>query len=106
MKFKPDFLPHVLGGLAVLVFAAAAAMVLLHLGLHPMTVAIVVAGIAAAVAVEGTQWNDNRLAKAKGESPPHEISGRDAFNSSLACLLAGAALEAATRLQLLSAWPG
>ena len=102
MKFKPDFKPHFLGGLAVLVASLVAATVLLFLvQLHPLTVAILAAGLAAAAAVEGTQANDNRLAKLTGLPEPHEVSLRDAWNSALACVVGAAAIELAARTGLL-----
>lgn len=97
MKLKPDFLPHVLGGLGVLVAALLAGLVLLHLQLQPLTVIVLVAGVLAGAAVEGTQANDNRLARQAGLPPPHEVSLRDLFNSALPCLVAAALIELAAR---------
>jgi len=101
---KPDTKTHLLGGLVVLLVAACLAAVLLALGAHPLTATVAIAGLVAGAAVEGTQANDNRLARAQGLPKPHEVSLRDLVNSGLPCWIAAVLIEWSARADLLH-WP-
>lgn len=103
---KHDTKLHLAGGTAVLLATGLAGAALLATGLHPLTVCVLLAGLAAAAAVEGTQWADNRNARAAGQPLPHEVSWRDLFNSWRPALLGAAALEALARAGAASWLPG
>lgn len=94
----PDKILHLKAGVLVAVVMAALGFALVQLGLHPIPIAVLVGGISASGSVEGTQWWDNRNAKAAGLPPPHEVSFYDFLASAAASVVASAAIEVASRL--------
>lgn len=77
----------------------------LHLALHPLAVLVFWGGWAAGIAVEGTQWNDNKIAKAAGNPPPHEVSFADCLASALGATILAIVIQVLFWLHILPAWP-
>jgi len=97
----PDKVLHGKGSIGVLLLSIAILFVGYQVGLHPVSIMLLEGGLLAAISVEGTQWFDNKNAKARGEAPPHEVSALDAFFSTLAPLVAVIAIEVARFLGVL-----
>ena len=101
MKFSTiprDKLIHAAGGLIVALGCAALAWLLLGFGLAPLTVAILIAGVAAALSVEAAQWSANRSALALNLPTRHDISATDALLSLAPAVVVAAVVEIATRI--------
>lgn len=93
MKIPRDKIIHAVGGLIVALGCGALAWAMLDAGLSPLAVAVLVAGAAAALAVEGAQWSANRSALAAGQPIRHDISPLDALASAAPAVLIAAVVE-------------
>jgi hypothetical protein len=102
--FAPDKVLHAKASAAVLVGNAVMIYIGYMLGLHPLTIMCLVGAWTAAAAVEGTQWWDNRGAKARGEPPPHDVSFLDAVASAFLPTVAAIAFEVARFFGQLPVW--
>jgi hypothetical protein len=91
--------------LGTLAIGLIAMWLTLTLGLHPLAVLVLFAGWACGVAVEGTQWNDNKNAKAAGLPPPHEVSFADCLASAFFPTILAVVLQVLFWLHVLPAWP-
>src|SRR5579862_2428609 len=79
----PDKILHMKASVAVLIGTFALISVLAYIGLHPVSIMLLISGWAAGGAVEFTQWMDNREADANNQPHPHdEMDNReaDAYN--------------------------
>jgi hypothetical protein len=97
----PDTIAHLKAGLAVLVASGLAAAGALHVGIHPLAVAVALAGIAASAAVEYAQRDSNARLQAAGHLPIHDVSPKDFVASAAPAAAAAVAIELATRAGLL-----
>lgn len=100
----PDKILHGKASVGVLVAAIAIVIVGYMLGLHPVSIMLLEAGVLAAAAVEGAQWHDNKLATDQGRPATRDVSALDAFYSTLAPLVAVVALEVVRWLGKLPEW--
>jgi hypothetical protein len=99
MRLATDKIAHLKAGV-LLVPPVLLAYSLGHLlGLHPLTIALLIAGPAVGAAVEWAQRDSNARAAAAGHLPLHDVSGGDLLASAAPCLIAAAAVELLARLQ-------
>lgn len=99
MRLAPDKIAHLRAG-ALVALAALVAAIALHqlLGLHALTILLLVVGVGVGAAVEWTQRNSNARLQAGGHLPIHEVSRADLLASAAPCALLAALWEAAQRL--------
>ena len=98
MRLAQDKIAHLRAGLAVLLVATVAGLALLHLGLRPLSVALLLAGVGAAAAVEYAQRDSNARLRALGQPPLHDVSLPDLLASAAPCVAGALLLELWQRL--------
>lgn len=81
MNIPRDKIIHAAGGAIVAAGCGVLAWVALTVGLSPLQVAVLAAGLAGAVSVEVAQWSANRSAVSAGQPVRHEVSPLDAAAS-------------------------
>jgi hypothetical protein len=93
----PDKIAHMKAGMAVAVASALAGAALLALGLHGLSIVVMIACAVAGMAVGFAQHETNRRLQDAGKLPLHDVSPDDALASMLPGALLGSAIEAAIR---------
>ena len=88
-----DKLIYAAGGLIAALGCGALAWVLLKVGLSPLAVAILIAGVATALSAEAAQWSANRSARALNLPTRHEVSVMDALASFAPAAVIAAVIE-------------
>lgn len=91
--FAPDKITHFKYGIIAAVVCVIASFLGSALGLMPITVILLIGGWGSGLAVEATQYQDNKKAEAEGLPPPHGVEFLDAFASALACTILAVGLE-------------
>jgi hypothetical protein len=96
MNIPRDKLIHAAGGAIAAAGCGVLAWVALNAGLSPLAVAVLAAGLAAALSVEAAQWSANRAAIAAGQPVQHEVSPLDALASFAPAVVLAAVVELAS----------
>lgn len=98
---RPDLVLHAKAGLPVAVVALIASLFLIQFGLRTETIGILLAGGAAAAAVEFAQGDSNKRLRDAGMDPIHDVSGSDLLASFAPAALLAVGVEFAARMGFL-----
>lgn len=101
MRLAQDKIAHLKAGLAVLLAAAAGTLLMLHVGVQPLAVVLLIVGLGTGAAVEFAQRDSNARLAAAGQPALHDVSAADLLASAAPCILGAGVIELLARLGVL-----